>query len=693
MAEIQARRLHVTIKVLLAGLVLTLACASYWPGLHGSFLFDDFANLPTLGESGPIDNWPSLLRYMTSGHADPTGRPLSMLSFLVDAHDWPANPFPFKRTNLLLHLLNGAALMLLLRRLGHTILQQPEKESGNTFNIQSRIDIAAILGAAIWLLHPLFISTTLYIVQREAILPATFTLIGLLLWLKGRETILQGQATRGLLWIAIGLGGCTMLAMLCKANGILLPALALVLDYTLLRGTSSSTPTSAYRKAMYLLAWLPTITIAGYLIWLGWNGLVYGNSSLRPWTLGQRLLTEPRVLMDYLALLWMPRPFTAGLFNDQFSASTSLWSPITTLLSVLAVFGLLWGAWRIRHRCPPLAAAIFFYFVGQSLESSTVELELYFEHRNYLPAMLMFWPLALWLCNANSGFRVTQTGKYIASCRASEKLSVGKFALTLSITLGLALMTHAGAQLWGNVKDQALVWAELNPESPRAQVNAAEIEMTEGRAAFAARRLKPLLARYPDQVQLALNLLGAECLMGHVRPNTLEAARTSLRTARDPGALLASWFTRIIDQVNALPCPEVTSTVIESLLDDALDNEYFQKTPGRLQDVYHLKGLLALKQNKLYAALSNFNHALDLQVRAAIALKQAALLGAAGYPQLGLAHLTYYESQRYKEAPPGIGMSRIHVWVLQKQHYWQNETTRLRAILQRDIALHTTGQT
>jgi len=215
--------------------------------------------------------------------------------------------------------------------------------------------------------------------------------------------------------------------------------------------------------------------------------------------------------------------------------------------------------------------------------------------------------------------------------------------------------------------------------------------MTDGRVTFAAQRLEPLLAKHPDQVQLALNLLGAECLLGDVQAKTVEAARTSLRTARDPGALLVSWFSRVIDQTASPPCPQLTPGLVETLLDAALDNAYFKDIPGRLQDIYYLKGLLALKQRESDAAFLNFNQALDLQVRPAIALQQAALLGSAGYPQLGLAHLTYYESLRYKEESPSTGMPGIHSWVLQKQHYWQQETVRLRGALQRDM--HTPGQT
>jgi hypothetical protein len=64
----------------------------YSPGLSGDFLFDDFGNLPVLGATGPVDNWATFWRYITSGNADPTGRPRPLLTFLIDAHTWPDNP-------------------------------------------------------------------------------------------------------------------------------------------------------------------------------------------------------------------------------------------------------------------------------------------------------------------------------------------------------------------------------------------------------------------------------------------------------------------------------------------------------------------------------------------------------------------------------------------------------------------------
>lgn len=679
---------------------LILTGIVYAPGLHGAFLFDDFANLPTLGATGPVDQWSTFLRYITSGTADPTGRPLTLLTFLVDARNWPSDPYPFKRTNLMLHLLNGALLAMLLRQLGQEAFKAATRR---------QVELAAFIGAGFWLLHPLFVSTTLYIVQREAMLPATFTLLGTLIWLQGRRAIARGHVKQGLILIALGLGGCTVLGVLSKANGVLLPALALVIEYTLLSSSPSQkismapSPmdqhrTTIYRRGMLLWAWLPTAMVAVYLLQQGWSGLTRGISSARPWTLAQRLLTEPRVLIDYLDLLWLPRPFTPGLFNDHIQASVSLWSPATTLPSLLAVVAMIASAWLLRRRCPAWSLAILFYFVGQSLESSTVALELYFEHRNYLPAVMMFWPLALWLCGvrfppAADPALISIATKAAPANRGAEPMSAPfassktKFALAIVILSGLALMTHARASLWGNSHDQALLWARLNPDSPRAQANAAQAELSNGQPARAVSRLLGPLAKAPDQVQLALNLFGAQCQLGRIDPSALAASRLALRTTRDPGTLLVSWFERAMEQVAHPPCPQLSFDTLSGLLHAALTNPYLASNPGRQQDIHYLQGRLALMQGDADTALGQFNRALDLQVRTSMALKQAALLGSSGFPQQGLSHLDHFESGPQQTYSPEFGMPRIHDWVLQHQQYWPKELARLRATL-RDDATH-----
>jgi hypothetical protein len=638
---------------LLATLALTWWV--YRPGLSGGFLFDDFANLPAIGETGPVTHWATFWRYITSGTADPTGRPLTLLTFLIDARNWPASPYPFKVTNVILHVCNGLLLYALLSRLGRLL------------DIEARrARMAAWFGCSAWLLHPLLLSTTLYIVQREAMLPATCVMVGLLLWLHGRERLRKGRLKSGLVWVVIGLGGFTLLGTLAKANGTLLPLYALLIELLLLmphRPLQNQVPQRAYRATMALFCAMPACTILGYLAWNGLLGSIHsGHAGTRPWSIGQRLLTEPRVLVDYLKLLWIPRPFTSGLFNDQFVASTSWLQPLSTIPCLLAVLALIGGAWWQRHKHPALALTVLFYFAGQSLESSSIPLELYFEHRNYVPALLMFWPLGLWLADLKA-------------------LRLIKITLLVAIPLLLAGMTHVSAQVWGNVQAQALIWAHLNPNSPRAQANAAQVEMAQGHPQAAETRLQKLLAIEPNQTQLTFNLIGTRCMRGEgLRPQDMQAALTSMRSTPDVGALIAHWYERMLPVASAGRCPGLTPAALLSLIDAGLQNPNL-RIPGMQQDLIYLKGLTALATQQPDQALLDFMQALDQNVRPGMALEAAAMLGSSGYPVLGLQMLDHYEQVRDKTVPPGFGMPMVHEWVLSRQHYWPHELTHLRQAL------------
>lgn len=635
-----------------------LALWAYWPGLRGGFLFDDFANLPALGATGPVEHWATFWRYITSGTADPTGRPLTLLSFLLDARDWPADPFPFKRTNLILHLGNGMLLYTLLARLGR-LLQLNKR----------RAALAALLGATLWLLHPLLVSTTLYIVQREAMLPATCALTGLLLWLHGRQQLAEGRCKTGILWSTIGLGGFTLLGTLAKANGALLPAYALLIEAIILRtyqplsvGTSRT-----YRAIMLIFGWLPALAVFAYVAWTAVQGLSTGGPvGIRSWSIGQRLLTEPRVLLDYLKLLWLPRPYTSGLFNDQFAASTSWLHPASTLPALLAVLALIGGAWHLRRRHAALALAVLFYFAGQWLESTALPLELYFEHRNYTPALLMFWPLGLWLAD-------------------TAKMHTAKIALMIALPLALAAMTHARAEVWGDTRTQALVWARLNPESPRAQANAADVEMQHGHPREAAARIGKLLAAQPDQAQLAFNLIDAHCMLGGLQAGDIATARYAMRRTANVGSLFVRWFDNALPMAMAGQCRGLTPGLLDELISDGLQNPRLAAV-GPQQDLIFLRGRVALAKGQPAAASQDFRTALNLVIRPGFALHAAATLGAAGYPELGMQLIAQYRAEQQRAERPSLSMAMLHDWVLSRQHYWEHELDRLDETLRQQAA-------
>ena len=632
-------------------LLLVVAWAAYAPGLTGGFLFDDFTNLDALGNDGRVDNWQTFWRYITSGTADPAGRPLSLLSFLLDARDWPANPAPFLRTNLILHLINGGLLFVLLRLLGKVVDQSDES-----------VDAVALLGAGLWLMHPLFLSTVFYVVQRQAMLPATFTLLALIGYGRARVRFARSAGKRGLGWMATSLLLGTSLAMLSKLNGVLLPMLCLVLEWTVFRRNPLLEP-AAQRKlsrAQGALLWLPSAVVLVYL------GSMLGRWSdpigTRPWTIGQRLITEARVLTDYLELLFVPRSMSSGLFNDGYPPSLDLLHPITTLLACLSILGLVVLAVRLRHRLPDVSAALLFFFVGHLLESTVVPLELYFEHRNYLPAVLLFWPVARGVCRL--------------PIRAVLRSLVAASLLAL-----VAFTSYQRATLWGDPAMLADLWSRLNPDSPRAQAAAAISDLEAGRIEASLQRLAPLWNQNPYDLQIAFNFINARCAAKG--PSSLEkgALAQALRHTVKSELLTHNWLDRAIDVAAAGECPGLTLDDIDRWIRAALDNPVISTPNVRNQDIEPLLAQLALRRHQPRVALEHFNRALSAYPSPDVAARHASILATHGAYQEALEHLDLYEKEASNMPRPGPSMAWVHAKVLERQGYWPREMHILRTNL------------
>ena len=633
----------------LALLLLATWCA-YAPGLSGGFLFDDFVNLDKLSKPGPVNDWPAIWRYITSGTADPTGRPLSLLTFLFDARQWPADPAPFLRTNLLLHLLNGTLLFVLLRRLGNVLGDDARTNAG-----------AALIGAGLWLLHPLFVSTTLYIVQREAMLPATFTLLGLLAYVHGRERMAT-SATRGIAWIVFGLGIATVLAVLSKANGILLPLLAWVVEACVLRRA----PTPLPRWVKWLVFGLPAFVVLAYIVSDGVR--LFEVLPQRGWSRWERLLTEFRVLGDYLRLLFVPRVLSTGLYNDGYAASHGLLDPPPTLFAAVVILGLLALGFATRRRFPALACALLFFFAGHVLESTTVALELYFEHRNYLPAMLLFWPL----------------GRAILRWDAKPFAHAVVAVLLLAIAAGT---TWQRATVWGSPETMARLWAQQNQASSRAQATSAIYRMQAGDAADARAELDALWRERPHDLQIALNRVNAVCATGGLSPEDVSGVAAAFEHVEVGNPLIQRWLERAIAMATSRQCQGLDLEAVDRWIAAAWRNPNITAIAGRRQDLHSLAGRVALARNDPATALREFNAALEASFSPEAAGLHAALLAAHGDLRTARAHLDHYDALKATApSPHGFRMARLHAWVLERQGYWDFELGELRRKIDEELA-------
>jgi len=82
------------------------------------------------------------------------------------------------------------------------------------------------------------------------------------------------------------------------------------------------------------------------------------------------------------------------------SISHNFIDPPTTIVSILIILGILCLSIVKSRQWPFVSYCIIFFFVNHLIESSIFPLELIFEHRNYIPSMLFFVPVAILLLRA-----------------------------------------------------------------------------------------------------------------------------------------------------------------------------------------------------------------------------------------------------------------------------------------------------
>lgn len=523
--------------------VLSLVAALYafWPGLTGPFLFDDFPNLSTLGLFGGVHDWRSAVRFIFGGNAGPLGRPVSLASFLINDHTWPSEPYSFKYTNLLFHLLAGVALLSFYLQL----LRAHHLSRGFS-------PFVAVFAMAIWLLHPMQAAPIFLTVQRMTLLCGIFVFAGLAFWVAGRNRLLDGRR-HAYGFMTFGIVICGALAALSKENGALLPILALATEMTLAPLPRRRGP--QVWRAVFLIA--PTVLLLAYFV-VNWH-VIAGGYARREFSLAERLMTEPLILLSYLHEILLPQ-LTTTIFRDDF--------PVVHQIGVRAT--LVWGAWIaafiaavvLRRRYPLPCFAVLFFLAGHVLESGPIALELYYSHRNYVPMVGIEYALAVGLFWA---FR--------------EKLYVAYTAAVVYAGLLVTITVHE-CRYWGDEGLLVNAWVDERPASARAAAMAGNFWGRRGHYAKAGAILDRMLALTPNSLSMQIGDYYMHCLMGqedHKRWDTIWAL---LPTAPRDNAVtdaFAGLHRNLVDGT----CKQVSDLDIIAALDRLKDNPRYGE-PGVL---------------------------------------------------------------------------------------------------------------
>ncbi|HET8759979.1 MAG TPA: tetratricopeptide repeat protein [Nitrospiria bacterium] len=249
---------------------------------------------------------------------------------------------------------------------------------------QNREAAAALAATLLWAIHPVQTQAVSYVVQRMTTLASLFYVLALVAYLKGRLS----AGMRRWVWWAIALASAA-LALGSKENAATLPVAVLLIEVCLMSGLRGL----RWRTVM---AWtvglaVPVLIVAIFAAQHEAGGsfltqLTAHRSTTQWFSVGERLLTEGRVIIHYIGLLMFPHP-SRLTFDYAFPISHSWLDPPTTVLAWAAIAAALtWALWSVR-RTPVASFCVLWFFLNLAVESTVIRLDLVFEHRLYLPSM------------------------------------------------------------------------------------------------------------------------------------------------------------------------------------------------------------------------------------------------------------------------------------------------------------------
>ena len=343
----------------------------YSSNLNGPFIFDDsrIQNNPQIHLTDLT--FENLIR--AGFESSPKTRPVAHISFALNYYFHGFNTRGYHLVNITIHVLTAILLYLFIK----TTLNLPLLQS--KYGEYALLPFAAAL---IWAVHPLQTQSVTYIIQRMNSMSSMFYILSLYLYVKGR--IAKKIWHMWTLFFSAFFAG--LLALGSKETAATLPFFIFLYEWYFLQDLDLSWLKKQFFPALILLLCIVLLVFA----YLGKSPIesIMGSYGAREFTLTQRILTEFRVVFFYISLLLFPHPSRLNLDHD-FALSTGLATPITTIASAgfLLILLVISISSARKHRL--VSFCLLWFFGNLVIESSLISLEIIFEHRNYLPSMMM----------------------------------------------------------------------------------------------------------------------------------------------------------------------------------------------------------------------------------------------------------------------------------------------------------------
>lgn len=407
----------------------------------------------------------------------------------------------------LLHCATAFSLFVALRTLQTRWTPAASRQLGR------RDSVVALAAAGLFALHPVAVYAAGYLVQRSIVLATLFSLLSLVVLVRG--------AVSGRLVYAFGAGALYAVAVLSKEHALLLPAVALVaID-------RPSRDGAYYRYAAAYLAVCVPVAITAVLFLKGVIGERYEpdfgevaaqiapNASEAPthaWA--GSIVAQAALFFRYLALWVWPR--TSAMAVDLRVDFVELWTPWVAVTALVAFVA--WGAvglWWVRRRGAAALAAVgmLWFWLLFLVEFSTVRFqEPFVLYRSYLwaPGIAIIVVAALQRVRMRVAVAMSVCIAVILAAQAHDRLQ--------SLSSGRAMWEDAAAKLP----------AKRVPGGSRTLYQLGREYLAAGEPDRAVAVIERCLHEYPDAFQCPFARAAI-----HLRLEQYEEAIPYLRRARE----------------------------------------------------------------------------------------------------------------------------------------------------------------
>jgi len=466
---------------LLAILTIGLLCGIIYSNtLNSPFIFDDTLNIEDNAYIRISEL--NLKTLYKAGFKSPSSRrPLANISFAVNYFFGKYEVIGYHIINILIHLINGILVYFLSIAMFKQMLSSKTVNSPVLKYSNFNIVYISLFAALIFISHPIQIQSVTYLVQRMNSMATMFYLLSFLLYLHGRINRLRWR--RYALWT----GGFVswILALGTKEIAATLPLAIFFYEWYFFQNLSYIWLKNNYKHIVLALVLITSV----YVMYLGKLPFdeFFGNYAGRDFTPWQRVLTQFRVIVFYISLLFYPHPSRLNLLHH-IIPSDSFVDPFTTLLSFFVLAFLICLMLALARRQRIISFCILWFFLHLLIESSVIGLEMIFEHRLYLPMV---------------GFSLL-LAYFLFSVLAKKRLWVSIICILVICMLSVATYTRNG--IW---HDSETFWSDVlskNPHSHRAHNNLGIFLDKQGRQNEAIYHYSEALRIKPDHAEAHNNL-------------------------------------------------------------------------------------------------------------------------------------------------------------------------------------------